>query len=269
MASFNVISLRQARAVLLAAEGAERPLCLGVAARHWTSARAADLVSSLVAMARASSVPVALHLDHLGPEQGEILRAALEGGFTSIMFDGSALPLAQNIERTAEVVRLCRPRGVSVEGELGGVGGVEGEPDKGDRAPAAGLTDPDDAATFVSQTGVTALAVGVGTVHGAYVSQPDIRVDLISRIAARTDLPLVLHGATGIPDDVVRSSVAAGIRKINFFSGFLTAAMDLVRETAERDKQSSRPTTFLSHLDELEDVWRATARQQIELYRGR
>jgi tagatose 1,6-diphosphate aldolase GatY/KbaY len=155
-------------------------------------------------------VPVALHLDH--GNSFELCAQALRAGYTSVMIDGSTLPLVQNIALTREVVRMCAANGVPVEGELGRVGGKEDDLE----CSETGYTDPDEAERFEVETGVSSLAVGVGTAHGVYAVPPVLNIELIDRIRQRLRIPLVLHGASGLEEKVIRECVRQGICKVNF-----------------------------------------------------
>lgn len=194
--------------VLQACEAARCPALLLVyapAASYLGLEACADLVGSV---ARRATVPVILHLDHGQSE--ELAEKALGLGFGSIMFDGSALPLEENIARAREVARLGHARGVLVEAELGRLGEEQSE-----GAGSAGLTDPDDAARFVRETGIDLLAPAVGNAHGFYTKPPKLRFDLIQEIAAKAGVPLSLHGGTGLPPEDIRKAAALGVRKLN------------------------------------------------------
>lgn len=260
--SFNVLDLDMARAIVTAAESQGAPVVIGVASRHFAAADAPALVPALRALLERSPVPAALHLDHAGPDQLDMIRAALELGFTSIMIDGSHLPFEANVAVTAEVVRLARPFGASVEGELGGIAGEEGVADTGSDAPEAlPYTDPTGAAVLVRRSGIDALAIACGTAHGIYKEAPRISFETIAAVAAAVPVPLVLHGATGVPDADLRETVRLGIRKINFFSGLLASAMDEVRASA-----GDTGNDFLAFKRRLDQAWRELAGAQIALY---
>jgi len=165
----------------------------------------ADLARSFAAR---SSVPVILHLDH-GREEREI-EAALKLGFKSVMFDGSAYLLDENVRKTKEMAALAHAHGATIEGELGRFGQEQGA-----GSDSAELVDPDDAVRFVEETGVDILAPAVGNAHGFYKRPPRLRFDLIEAIASRTGVPLALHGGTGLPAADVRRSAGLGVRKLN------------------------------------------------------
>ena len=152
-------------------------------------------------------IDVALHLDHAS-SLGDI-EGALSGGFSSVMYDGSRLPLEENIATTKEAVKLARACGASIEAELGIVG-------RGQITEAYPYTDPRDAAEFVRETGVDALAVGIGTHHGMYKAKTNLNLDVLRRIREAVDIPLVLHGGTGVREEDVRTCIRLGMRTLNF-----------------------------------------------------
>ncbi|AEB06537.1 fructose-bisphosphate aldolase [Coriobacterium glomerans PW2] len=210
--AFNVENLEFVMAVLAAAEQTGSPVIMQTTPGTVKYA-GLDYFHALVkCAAERASVPVALHLDH-GDGYDRCLQA-LHVGYTSVMIDGSHVPFEQNIEITAPVARAGRAIGVPVEAELGKVGGKE------DDGPAVAgenpYTDPDEAVEFVERTGCTSLAIGVGTAHGVYHGTPHIQQDIVQAIAARLDIPLVLHGTSGVPDEQVAEAIKNGISKINY-----------------------------------------------------
>ena len=162
-----------------------------------------------MAAAREARVPVAVHLDH-GPDV-ETVRRCVAAGYTSLMIDGSELPLEANIALTRAAV-LAAP-GLAVEGELGGVGGDEER--SGDQTTAIPMTRPAEARRFVAETGVASLAVAIGNAHGVYKGTPRLDFARLEAVRRAVPVPLVLHGASGIPDDALRRAIALGVRKIN------------------------------------------------------
>ena len=167
-----------------------------------------------------SPVPIALHLDH--GKSIESVKACIDGGYTSVMIDGSSLPYEQNVELTREVVKLAHPYGVSVEGELGEVG-------KAAEGVSKDYTKVEDAAKFVNETGVCALAVAVGTAHGHYKQAPVLALKRIEELHEGQKAHLVLHGGSGVPDDQIAAAVKAGIRKINFGTDVCCSLLDGIR----------------------------------------
>lgn len=263
IASFNCVDLDMARGCIEAAEVAERPVIIGVATRHWSAVGGRSFVPSLRAVCEQAAVPVALHLDHAKPSQIAIIEEALEEGFTSIMIDGSTLPYHENVAVTKRVVAMSEKLDASVEAELGPIIGDEGLAAHVDASQVSKYTDPNEASRFCAETGVDALAVAVGTAHGLYKDEPKLRMDLISQIAAGVPVPLVLHGATGVPEDAIRESVRRGVRKINYFSGLLVAAMEVTRTIAD-----PTDTDYLALRLRLRKRWQEIAIQLITLYAG-
>lgn len=228
--AFNVIHLETGEGLVRAAEAARLPVILQI------SQNCADYHGGLeptslatLALARRAAVPVAVHLDHA--ERPELVDEAVELGFGSVMFDGGALPYDENVALTAAVVERAHRAGVFVEGELGEVGGKDG-------AHAPGVrTDPEEARAFVAATGVDALAVAVGSSHAMTDRTASLDLDLISRLKGALGVPLVLHGSSGVADDVIAAAVRAGMTKINVsthLNGFFTRA---VREMLAADER--------------------------------
>lgn len=171
-------------------------------------------------LARWADVPLCLHLDHTG--RVEDLVPHLEAGFTSVMLDGSALPFEENVQLTKRAADLAHSFGASCEGELGAVGRVGRESIEG--GPSSDLTDPDLARRFVELTGVDALAVSIGNAHGIYTVRPQFEFELLRRLSEAVEVPLVLHGGSGTPDEDLQRAVAQGICKVNVASELARAA---------------------------------------------
>ncbi|MDA4890342.1 class II fructose-bisphosphate aldolase [Streptomyces sp. MS2A] len=219
--AFNVIHLETAEALALASERTGLPVILQI------SQNCADYHGGLepialaaLAVARRAATPVAVHLDHA--ERPELVDEAVALGFGSVMFDGGTLEYADNVALTARVTERAHAAGVHVEGELGEVGGKDG-------AHAPGVrTDPDEARAFVAETGVDALAVAVGSSHAMTDRTAALDLDLIARLRAALDVPLVLHGSSGVPEDALVAAIRAGMTKINVsthLNGFFTRAV--------------------------------------------
>ncbi len=174
--------------------------------------------ATMAAVARAVKerydVPAALHLDH--GDSLEMVRQCIEARYTSVMLDFSTCPLQENIDGLREVVRLARPRGITVEGEIGRVGKADEAAAEG--AASSAYTDPAEAAEYVRRTGVDLLAVSIGNKHGFYKGDPHLEFDLLARLHAAVPVPLVMHGGTGIPGEDIRRSVGLGIAKVNVAS---------------------------------------------------
>lgn len=171
-------------------------------------------LSALVrAIADHHPIPIVLHLDHA--TELDSIRKAVDLGFTSVMIDGSALPFAQNVEVTRAAVEIAHPHGVSVEAELGYVGGMDLEET---RQADNVLTDPDEVSQFIRQTGVDALAVSIGTAHGVYRSLPQLNIERLKELNAASSVPLVMHGGSGTPTDQVQEAIRHGICKLNIYA---------------------------------------------------
>ena len=247
---FNVSNLEFTQAVIKAAEELNSPVIIGASKDGVSYAGAKNLVAMVKAEADRTNVQVALHLDH-GPSF-ELVKECIEAGFTSVMIDGSHLPLEGNIRVTREVVNYAHKYGVTVEAELGRLGGIED--DVNVDARDAFLTDPDDAERFVKESGCDALAVAVGTSHGAYKFKDEAKLDFerINIIKKRLNIPLVLHGASGVPkelterlkkyggqivdamgvpDDAYRMAIKNGINKINIDTDLRLTFTASVRQT--------------------------------------
>lgn len=208
LAAFNVIQIEHAEAYAVAAERSSLPVVMQISencVRYHGSLR--PIAAATLAIAEACSQPVVVHLDHA--EDTSLVDEAVRLGLTSVMFDGSKLSDDANRETTRRVVEQCHAAGISVEAELGEVGGKDGV-----HAPGA-RTDPGDAARFVADTGVDALAVAVGSSHAMTERSAVLDNNLIAAIAGVVPVPLVLHGSSGVPDDGLVSAVAAGMTKVN------------------------------------------------------
>ncbi len=188
-----------------------------------------DLVVAIRERALKSPVPVCIHLDHCS-DFGKIINA-IRCGFTSVMFDGAALPFEENIAGVKKVVEAAHPVNVSVEGELGTIGSTNPEDLEGGAAKII-YTNPDDAVKFVKESGADTLAVAIGTCHGLYPKdmKPELKLDILKEIAAKVDVPLVLHGGSNNPDKEIGESVTLGINKINISSDIKVAYFEKMRE---------------------------------------
>lgn len=259
--SFNILDLDMAFSVIDCADALQTPVIIGIASRHFDDIRAPLLVPSILKAIESTDVPVALHLDHAAEDQLDMIKHALDLGFSSIMIDGSLLPFEENVSITQKVVEISHRYNASVEGEIGGIAGEEGVADTQQDSPEhIPYTDALEAQQFVSATNVDALAIAVGTAHGIYHSEPHINFDIIKEIASMIDVPLVMHGATGVSDASIQKSVSNGIRKINYFSGLLQTAMEEVRDY---DLQSN---DFYQFKQQLQKKWIDVITEQMTLF---
>jgi fructose-bisphosphate aldolase class II len=221
VAAFNVIQIEHAEALVAGAERAGSPVILQISENAATYHGALDPIAlATLAIARAAAVPVVVHLDHATQE--ELVARAIGLGFTSVMFDGSALEYTENVRITKELAWRCREAGVWLEAELGKIGGKDGVHAPGVR------TDPAEAAQFVAATEVSALAVAVGSSHAMTTRDASLDFERIAELAAAVSIPLVLHGSSGVADADIARAVTAGLTKINIATHLnvtLTAAL--------------------------------------------
>ncbi|GAA2901864.1 class II fructose-bisphosphate aldolase family protein [Streptosporangium fragile] len=224
VAAFNVITVEHAEAVVAGAEEAGTPVICQISenAVGFHHGRLAPIAAATAAVAEASSVPVALHLDHV--TDLDLLHQAADHGFGSVMYDGSRHDYARNVAHTAEAAAWAHAHGLWLEAELGEVGGKDG-------AHAPGVrTDPDEAVSFVAATGVDALAVAVGSSHAMTDRTAMLDHALIRTLRAALPVPLVLHGSSGVPDDELRQAVREGMVKINIGTALNIAFTGAVRD---------------------------------------
>ena len=209
--AFNVENMEMVIAVIRSAENTKSPVIMQTTPGTVKYAGADMYFANIKAAAERASVPVACHLDH--GNSLAIVVQAFRAGYTSIMIDGSKLSFADNIAITKSVTEICHASNIPVEAELGRVGGKEDNLDNGDDNP---YTDPDEASEFVEKTECDSLAVAVGTAHGVYKGTPQINFDVLDKIRKVVDIPLVLHGTSGVPDDQVIRCVSMGMCKVNY-----------------------------------------------------
>ncbi|MBQ6513206.1 MAG: class II fructose-bisphosphate aldolase [Clostridia bacterium] len=211
---FNAVNVEMARAIIETAEELRAPVIVGTAEVLLSAMSLERVAEYLIPMAQKAGVPVAVHYDH--GLTFEKCMEALKLGFSSVMYDCSTASYEENLDRVAEMVRVCHGMGVTVEGELGHVGDNEGAGKL--ENPSDYFTDPAVAADFVRKTGVDALAVAVGNAHGDYKFPPKLDFSRITAIREATGIPLVLHGGSGLSDDDFREAVRRGVCKINIFT---------------------------------------------------
>lgn len=221
--AFNVENMEMAQAIIQAAEELRAPVILQTTPSTVRYAGTSLYLANVAALAREANVPVAMHLDH--GDSFELCVSALRAGYTSVMIDGSKLPLEENIAFTRRVCEMCSAVGVPVEGEIGRVGGKED-----DLEDEGGYTIPEEAVRFEKESGLFSMAVGVGTAHGFYKETPVLNKELITTLRGMLSAPMVLHGASGLSDDDVRDCIARGICKVNFATELRAAYTKAVRE---------------------------------------
>lgn len=231
--AFNVENMEMVKAVIAAAKELSAPVMLQTTPSTIKYGSLETYVAIISAEAKKAKVPVALHLDH--GSSFELAVRAIKEGYTSIMIDGSHESFEDNIALTKRVVEVARPNGIPVEAELGKVGGKEDDLE----ADADTNTDPAQAAEFAERTGISSLAVAIGTAHGFYVGTPVLDKERLSEINKLVSIPLVLHGASGLSDDDVRDCVKRGICKVNFATELRAAYTDAIK-----DLLKEKPDTF-------------------------
>ena len=261
LGAFNVLDTHFLRALFAAAEQQRSPFIINIAEVHFKYVTLDQLVEAIKFEAVKHAIPVVLNLDH--GLHFEAVMQAIRLGFTSVMFDGSTLSYEENIRQTREVVKAAHAVGVSVEAELGAVGGDEGGALFGE-ADSEKFTDPLLAAEFVRETGIDTLAVAIGNAHGKYKGEPKLDFDRLAAIREQTGVPLVLHGGSGISDADFRRAISLGIHKINFYTGMSQAALDAVeRSLASRN---TRYDEFAELLMAVENAICETVMQQMKIF---
>jgi fructose-bisphosphate aldolase, class II len=235
--AFNIVGIEHAEAIVTGAEAAHAPVVLQISQNCVAYHGALEpLGLAALAIARAAAVPVAVHLDHASDE--DLVRQAAAIGIGSVMFDASTLPYDDNVRATRAVAAWCRQRGIWLESEIGEIGGKDG-------AHAAGTrTRPDEAAAYAAATGVDALAVAVGSSHAMLTRDADLDLELIGAIRRAVPVPLVLHGSSGVADDLLAAAVRAGMTKINIATQLNKAFTAAIRGCLAADSALVDPRRY-------------------------
>lgn len=240
--AFNVENMEMMQAVVAAAEAENAPLMLQTTPSTLRYADTAVFAAMARAIAGKAKVPVAIHLDH--GDSFELCRRAAWDGYTSVMIDGSKLPLEENIALVRRVVQMAGdvPQQPAVEAELGRLGGKEDslEVKSGEDI----YTDPDEASRFVDETGIDSLAVAIGTAHGFYKGKPKLDFDRLAQLRDAVSVPLVLHGSSGVPDEDVQRAISLGVCKVNFATELRVAYTEATRDTLSVDPALYDPKKF-------------------------
>lgn len=239
--AFNCNNMEIVQAIIAAAEAERAPVIMQASQGAIKYAGIDYIVAMAKTAAEKATVPVALHLDH-GTSFEQVMQC-IRYGFSSVMIDGSKLPLEENIALTNRVVAVARAVGVSVEAELGRIVGTEDEISVTERE--AFMTDPEEARYFVEKTGVDALAVAIGTAHGRYKGEPKLDFDRLEKIRSLVKIPIVLHGSSGVPDDQIRRAIELGVRKINIDTNIREAFVEKMREVLAADPNEIDPRKIL------------------------
>lgn len=239
--AFNTSNLEITQAIVEAAEEMKSPAIIQVSEGGLKYAGIETISAIVRTLATKASVPIALHLDH-GTDFNNVMKC-LRNGWTSVMMDASKLPLEKNIEVTKNVVTIAHGMGVSVEAEIGKIGGTEDNVTVDERE--ASMTDPDEAYRFAKETGVDYLAISIGTAHGPYKGEPKLDFDRLKKIKEMLKMPIVLHGASGVPEADIKKAVSLGVNKINIDTDLRQAFAARLRELLKEDGEVYDPRKIL------------------------
>lgn len=255
--AFNLNNMEILQAIIEAAEEENSPVFIQASQGGIKYAGIEYIAGMAKVAADKAKVPIALNLDH-GTSFEQVVQC-VRHGFSAVMIDGSKLPFEENIAITKKVIEVAHPNNVSVEAELGKIGGVEDDIVVDQRE--ATFTDPDQAAEFAERTGCDALAIAIGTAHGVYKGEPKLDFDRLAEISKRTDVPLVLHGASGVSDEAIRKAVPYGICKINIDTELRVAFSKAVRQVVAEHPNEYDPRKILGPAKEaMKEVARAKMR---------
>ncbi|MZP30747.1 class II fructose-1,6-bisphosphate aldolase [Heliobacterium undosum] len=239
--AFNCNNMEIVQAIVAAAEAERAPVIIQASQGAIKYAGLEYIVALARLAGENASVPVALHLDH-GTSFAQCIQC-IRSGFTSVMIDGSKYPLEENIALTNRVLEVARAVGVSVEAELGKIGGTEDDIHVDERD--AFFTDPAEAKQFVDATKVDALAVAIGTAHGQYKGRPELDFDRLAKIRQLVNIPIVLHGSSGVPEEDIQKAITLGVRKVNIDTNLREAFVDGVKEAIEKNPREIDPRKIL------------------------
>lgn len=241
LGSFNLHCLEMLPAFFKAAEKTNSPLMIQISTGTAKYLGHRLLVDSIRSLSESRNIPACLHLDHCSDL--DAIQTAIDVGFSSVMYDGSHLPLEENIANTRRVIDMARPLNVSVEAELGAIGGSEDG--KAVEMSDISFTTVEDAKRFVNETGVDMLAISIGTVHGLYTGKAHIQHQRLAEITAATGTPLVLHGGTGVSDEDMRLAVRSGIEKVNVGTEMNVQWVARCKQTFEKGRVNDSVRNFL------------------------
>jgi tagatose 1,6-diphosphate aldolase GatY/KbaY len=239
VAAINVENMETIQAVVRAAYQEQTPVIIQTTPSSIKYASLAGFYYNVMASLTQYDIPIALHLDH--GNSFSIAMQAIRNGYSSVMIDGSQLPFEENIALAQQVVATAQAVGVSVEAELGSVGGKEDDLE----VNSDSLTSPIQAAEFAKRTGISTLAVAIGTAHGIYKGEPKLDLERLHEIRQQVDIPLVLHGTSGVPDDVVKECISLGISKVNYATDLRVAFTNGVKKAISENPQNFDPKYYL------------------------
>lgn len=250
IAAFNTPTFENMVAALNVAEKLQVPVILQHAEVHESIISLDKIGPTLVTLAERASVPICVHIDH-GASM-EFIQKGLDMGFTSVMYDGSTLPYEENVANSKKVVALAKTYGASVEAELGVMIADEDEDKQQTEGNPDLFTDPALAEDFVAKTGITALAAVFGTVHGFYTEEPNLDYDRIRQIHDKTNIPVVMHGGSGLSETEYRQAIQSGVRKINYYSYSAKAALDATTDLIKNGHPKLFDEVVVSAIDAIE-----------------
>ncbi|SHK50937.1 class II fructose-1,6-bisphosphate aldolase [Desulforamulus aeronauticus] len=240
--AFNVNNMEIVQAILAAAEAEKAPVIMQASQGAIKYAGIEYIYALANLAANQATVPVALHLDH-GTSFEQCMKC-IRVGFTSVMIDGSKYPLEENIALTNKVLEVARATGVSVEAELGKIGGTEDDIHVDERD--AFFTDPEEARYFAEKTGVDALAISIGTAHGQYKGIPKLDFPRLEKIVSLVNIPIVLHGSSGVPDEAIQEAIRLGVRKVNIDTNIREAFTNACRQVVMDNPKEIDPRKVLA-----------------------
>lgn len=257
--AFNCNNMEIVQAIIAAAEAERSPVIMQASQGAIKYAGLEFITNMAKVAAESATVPVALHIDH-GTSFEQVMQC-IRSGFSSVMIDGSKLPLNENIAITKKVIDVARAVGVSVEAELGKIGGTED--DIHVDAKDAFFTDPEEARIFVQETGVDALAIAIGTAHGQYKGIPELDFHRLEKIRSLINCPIVLHGSSGVPDEAIRKAITLGVRKVNIDTNIREAFVEACRQVLNKDAKEIDPRKVLGPA---RDAATAVIREKIRVF---
>jgi len=257
--AFNCNNMEIVQAIINAAEAEHAPVIIQASQGALKYAGIDYIVGLTRLAAQQSTVPVALHLDH-GTSFEQCMQC-IGKGFTSVMIDGSKHAVEENIALTNRVLEVARACGVSVEGELGKITGTEDDIYVSEKESM--YTEPSEAIYFMEQTGVDALAIAIGTAHGQYKGEPKLDLERLAEIDTLVDVPIVLHGSSGVPDDLIRAAIERGVRKVNIDTNIREAFMAAAKEAWDKNPAELDPRKVLAPAREAAT---AIIREKIRLF---
>lgn len=252
--AFNSYNLETMQATVEAGEENNTPVIIAFGAKYLTNMSLHTAASIAKSLEKEASIPVCLHLDHCS--DFDVIKDAIKSGFSSVMYDGSRLPYEENLLNTKKIVEYAHKYGVTVEAELGSIG-IGDQSHEGFDSDKEALTEPEVAEEFVNETNVDALAVSIGTVHGVYKGEPNIRIELLKEINERVGIPLVLHGGSGVPEKDIVQCIENGIAKMNVNTEVSMNTVSSMKDKLNKDEM---------HLSELSILEKKFAKNIINKY---